>query len=211
MTEISAALRKIIVDKALGKDVVADPLLLELLDVYMNDVNSSTLRELVTIEVAGYESIPGKLGRDGIDPTNNKPKEAKPKNFTGKASNGGGCFNDYTMKRLNKDIDDDLDIVHSLFVDGKLAYIIEFNIDAIKDHLMEQIIKKCVVGKNDYVRTASWSYKYWVNHESLKLHYIDPTLVTKSKTVVRDLWTALMGVDTLKTVTEDAAVLPDAL
>jgi hypothetical protein len=202
---ISPELKKIIVDKSLGMEVTADPLLLELLDIYMNDVNSSTLRELITIELAGYESLPGKLGRDGVDPITNKPKEAKPKNFTGKASNGGGCFNDYTQQRLNKDVADDLDIVHSLFVDGKIAYIVEFNIDAIKGRLSEQIIKKCVIGKNDYVRSASWNYKYWVEHDSLKVHYIDPTLLTKSKTVVRDLWTALMGMDALRTVTVDVS------
>jgi hypothetical protein len=211
MTEISSELKKIVVDKALGKDVTADPLLLELLDIYMNDVNSSTLRELITIEVAGYESIPGKLGRDGVDPVTNKPKEAKPKNFTGKSGNGSGCFNDYTQRRLNKDIADDLDIVHSFFVDGKIAYIVEFNIDAIKDRLQEQITTKCVIGKNDYVRSASWSYMHWVNHDSLKIHYIDHKFLIKSKTVVRDMWTALMGMDALRSVTEDVSVPDNAL
>lgn len=212
MTEISSALKQIIVDKARGVEVTADPLLLELLDIYMNDVNSSTLRELITIELAGYESLPGKLGRDGVDPATNKPKEAKPKNFTGKAGNGGGCFNDYTQQRLNKDVADDLDIVHSFFVDGKIAYIVEFNIDAIKDRLQEQITKKCVIRKNDYVRSAAWSYKYWINHDSLKVHYIDPTLLSKSKTVVRDLWTGLMALDALRSVTEDVpAAVPASI
>lgn len=199
--EVSPQLKKIIVDKALGKEVNADPLLIELLNIYMNDVNSSTMRELITIEVAGYESIPGKHGRDGKDPITNKPKEAKPKNFTGKVCNGGGCFNDYTQKRLLKDVADGLDIVHSLFVGGRIAYIVEFNIDAIKDRLQEQIFNKCVIGKNDYVRSASWSYQNWINHDSLKVHYINPALLSKSKTVVKDLWTGLMGMDTLQSVT----------
>ena len=94
--------------------------------MYMEDVNSSSLREIITILVAGYDPIPGKLGRDAIDRLTGASKEAKPKSYTGTSTNGSGCFNDYTRERYNKDIQENLDIVHSLFIGDRLAYVIEF-------------------------------------------------------------------------------------
>ena len=75
---ISKHLKQILVDRAIGKAIVLDPLLQEVLDLYMTDVNSSSLREYITTWICGYEPIFGKLGRDAYDPTNNKSKEIKP-------------------------------------------------------------------------------------------------------------------------------------
>ena len=64
----------------------------------------------------------GKLGRDAIHPATNVEK-VKPKNYTGKTTNGSGCFNDYTRARYNKDTAVNLHIIHGLFVGGILQYV----------------------------------------------------------------------------------------
>lgn len=181
MNIISEKLKNVIVDKATGKQVNLDPLTEELLNIYFEDVNSSTIREYVTTILAGYEPSPGKRGRDAIDPVSGKEKECKPKNWNKeKATNGGGCFNDYTRKRFIKDIKEKLDIVTSLFVNNKCAYVIEFDISAIKDKLDIQIKKKCEDGGNSYVRSAHWAYDSYIDHDSLKIHYIDKNLIEEN-------------------------------
>ena len=41
-------------------------MLAELIEMYMTDKNSSTLREIVTVRVAGYKHSEGKLGYNGF-------------------------------------------------------------------------------------------------------------------------------------------------
>lgn len=197
---ISKQLQQIILDKATGKEVQADPLLLELLDIYMNDKNSSTMRELITTLLAGYDPIPGKLGRDALDTTTQKEKECKPKNYNGtSAQRGEGCFNDYTRKRFNQDLADSLDIVGSLFVDGKCAFVVEYNINAIQDKLDHQIHKKCEVKGDSYVRSASWAYDSYVNHDSFKMHYVDTAVILENpKCMVKPLRAAILAHATMK-------------
>lgn len=182
MNIISEELKNVILDKATGKKVQLDPLMEELLDIYFGDVNSSTVREYVTTIIAGYEPLPGKLGRDAIDPVSNKEKECKPKNWSNKKkpSNGSGCFNDYTRKRFNKDIKENLDIVSSFFIDGECVYVLEYNISAIADKLDVQIKKKCEDQGNSYVRSAAWTYSSFINHDSLKFHYLNKSLIEKN-------------------------------
>ena len=76
----------------------------ELLTRYANDVNSSSLRELITILKAGYEPQPPgtKLGYNGVTSQGN-PCEVKPVNIRSGSSNklnGGGNFSDFTYERL---------------------------------------------------------------------------------------------------------------
>ena len=172
-------LKKFLVDRSMGKPTSAlNPMCEELFLMYMSDVNSSTLREAITVLVAGYDPVGGKKGRDAVDPLTGKPKEAKPKSYTaGTATNGKCVFSDYTQERMNKDIQDDLDIVHSLFVGDRLAYVVEFNIRAAQPKLEKQIQDHCVGKNQKYVRCASWSYKEWVDHPSTKIHYIDWNLI----------------------------------
>lgn len=171
-------LKQFLVDRATGKSSVAlDSISEELFQMYMRDVNSSTLRELITIFVAGYSHVPGKHGRDGIDPVTGKGKEIKPKLYTGKPTNGGGCFNDYTRARFDKDLLENLDIVHSFFIGDKLAYVLEFSIMAVQTKLDKQIRINCEEKGYQYVRSAYWSYSDWINHESMKIHYIDWNLI----------------------------------
>ncbi|MEW6773471.1 MAG: hypothetical protein AB1304_05675 [Bacteroidota bacterium] len=126
-----------------SKDLLIS-VLTDLLTIYMNDKNSSTLREFITVSVAGYNHLTEKIGyngfrQDAFGKTINC--EAKPKNINtfefekyknGKRKtlpsklNGGGNFTDYTPNRFEKDKENNPNILVSGFVDGKLIYILEF-------------------------------------------------------------------------------------
>jgi hypothetical protein len=87
----------------------------DLLTMYFNDLNSSTLREFVTVTLAGYETTQEKLGYNGYRLLATRGKkffcEAKPKNArllaSGKINDklsGKGNFSDYTPERLRTDL-----------------------------------------------------------------------------------------------------------
>ncbi len=120
-------------------------LLTDLLTMYLNDRNSSTLREYLTVTIAGYEHSESKIGFNGFKQNSiigGKPIacEAKPKNFNtedflsyqqGKRRkpaplNGNGNFTDYTYARFGKDTKANPHVLVSGFVDGKLIYVLEF-------------------------------------------------------------------------------------
>ena len=173
----STKLLKLAVDRSLGKPTKDQgELFEELYNEYMSDANSSSLREQITAAVAGCKSLPGKLGRDAID-INGREKEIKPKNFTGKRTNGGGCFNDYTRKRYEKDLDVNLPIIASLFAEGMLIYVVEFKFESIADRLDEQIIRVCEREGNRYVRSCSWTYANWIDYPMLGVHYLNKELL----------------------------------
>ena len=105
----------------LSKDAIIS-LSNELLTTYINDKNSSTLREFITVSLSGYEHSKGKIGYNGykhLSAIAGKPLmcEAKPKNFDTREIekfnqglrkkpsllNGGGNFTDYTIARFEKD------------------------------------------------------------------------------------------------------------
>ena len=173
----STKLLKLAVDRSLGKPTDDQgELFEELYREYMADANSSSLREQITAAVAGCKSIPGKLGRDAID-VNGNEKEIKPKNYTGKRTNGGGCFNDYTRKRYKKDLNVNLPIIASLFAEGMLIYVVEFRFESIADRLDEQIIRVCESEGNRYVRSCSWTYSNWIDNPDLIVHYINKDLL----------------------------------
>ena len=145
----SESLISLATQRALGHDTQIECALFEeLYEVYINDSNSSTLREHIIARVAGCNPLPGKLGRDAIHIGTNIEKEIKPKNYTGKTTNGSGCFNDYTRARYEKDTAVNLPIIHGLFVHGVLHYVIEFNIDSVSAKLDEQIYNKCEKGQS---------------------------------------------------------------
>ena len=173
----STKLLKLAVDRSLGKPTKDQgELFEELYKEYMSDPNSSSLREQITAAVAGCKTIPGKLGRDAID-IDGREKEIKPKNYTGKRTNGGGCFNDYTRKRWERDCSVNLPIISSLFAKGMLIYVVEFTFDTIADRLDEQITRICEEQRNRYVRSCSWTYSNWIDYPMLKVHYINKDLL----------------------------------
>lgn len=91
-------------------------ILTDLLTAYINDKNSSSLREFITVSLAGYQHNPNKLGYNGFKQNSSiggrsisceaKPKNIQTENYDQKKSkpklNGEGGFNDYTSERFSQ-------------------------------------------------------------------------------------------------------------
>lgn len=178
-------------------------MLVDLLTMYINDKNSSTIREFITVSLAGYTHKKGKIGYNGFKqdifiPGKTIKCEAKPKNLDTsefekyergerktKPSklNGGGNFTDYTSTRLGRDKKEkDLNVLVSGFIDGRLIYIIEFPFnspDFIKN-LEDKIktwkgkMKGSKTTKGQFLRSADFNYKNFINSSDLKIIYLLP-------------------------------------
>lgn len=163
-------------------------MLCDLMTNYFGDKNSSTLRELVTTAVAGYERNTEKLGYNGcktIAPGKVVQCEVKPKNVSPAAAgktqtklDGAGSFNDYTWARLEKDQKEAPNILVSGFVDGRLVYIFEFPfnsasfVDKLRGHLRKHLPDGDEEGR--YVRGAGFS---WGDYQSdARLVYRAPNM-----------------------------------
>lgn len=89
----------------------------DLLTMYINDKNSSMIREFLTVTISGFEHSEAKIGFNGFRQNSivgGSPVfcEAKPQNIhshdytkqkTKRKLNGGGNFTDYTWARFEKD------------------------------------------------------------------------------------------------------------
>ncbi len=176
-------------------------ILVDLLTMYINDKNSSTIREFITVTLAGYTHKEGKIGYNGFKQDTfvsgrTIKCEAKPKNVnteeferykrgerkTSPAKlNGGGNFTDYTPARLQKDKQEkDLNILVSGFVDGKLIYIIEFPFNSsdfvknleIKIQKWQEKLKGSKSTKGRFLRSADFDYKDFVRSSNFKIVYL---------------------------------------
>ncbi|MEO0098286.1 MAG: hypothetical protein ABIK94_01690 [candidate division WOR-3 bacterium] len=176
-------------------------ILVDLLTMYINDKNSSTIREFINVTLAGYQHKEGKIGYNGFKQDTFVPGrtircEAKPKNVNSEEFekykrgerrtppaklNGRGNFTDYTPERLEKDKrEKDLNMLVSGFVDGKLIYIIEFPFstpDFVRN--LEKKLKKWqekLKGsksiKGQFLRSADFDYKDYINCPDLKVVYL---------------------------------------
>ncbi len=169
-------------------------MLLDLITTYINDKNSSTLREYLTVSISGYEHSDKKIGYNGFKQSSyGKPLncEAKPKNYDTyelekytqgqrktrpSALNGGGNFADYTWHRFKKDKKKALNMLVSGFVDGKLIYIVEFPFGCHQfvNKLETQLKKRFPHGDrtSEYLRGASFSYVNFIGCKKLKINYL---------------------------------------
>lgn len=168
-------------------------ILTDLLTAYINDKNSSSLREFVTVSIAGYKHNPNKLGYNGYKQNSaigGKPIacEAKPKNiqtdgYDEKKSkpklNGEGGFNDYTIERLKKDAKENPNLLSSGFVDGELQYIVEFPFNAVYERLKKQLPEKRTVGT--YTRMASFNFSHYTNCPTIKIIYLNKNAIEKNQ------------------------------
>lgn len=157
----------------------------DLLTIYINDKNSSTIREFLTVSLAGYTHNTKKIGFNGFKQiTADKAIncEAKPKNLqtsdfleyknglrknAPSKLNGGGNFTDYTWARFLKDKNSNLNMLTSGFIDGQLIYLLEFsfNDQNFTNNLEKQLNKKFPNGdvSGYYLRSASFSFKNYQN------------------------------------------------
>lgn len=154
--------------------------LIDFLTIYLNDKNSSRLRELVTLLVCGWEPYEAKLGYNGYRLTFPEgPREwceVKPQNSNNpkKKLDGGGSFNDYTPERWENDKKANPTLLISGFVHGKLVYVLEAKFSCISEHLYQLLKKRFpeTRQKGEYLRSASFSLKDYKDCEQLRLAYL---------------------------------------
>jgi len=185
----------------LDKEVLID-CFAYILDAYANDVNSSSLRELITLMKAGCESKLSrtKLGYDGKT-TDGIPCEVKPANIrsdSGKKLNGGGSFNDFTYERLDKYQEDNVMMLVSGFVDARLIYVLEFPFiyPEFIIRLQEQLERHFARGERvpgQYLRGAQFSFKNYKDCPQLRIIYKDPQVTKYKKYVTGALFDFLEG------------------
>ena len=175
--------------------------LIDLLTMYINDKNSSTIREFITVTLAGYQHKETKIGYNGFKQDafvsgKTIKCEAKPKNIdteefkeykrgerktSPSKLNGGGNFTDYTPARLERDKKEkDLNLLVSGFVDGKLIHIIEFPFNSLdfvrnlesKIKRWEEKLKGSKSIKGQFLRSADFDYKDFIKSPNLKIVYL---------------------------------------
>ena len=171
----------------------------DLLTGYINDRNSSSIRELVVVSISGYTHRDAKIGYNGYKQSSGiggKPIscEVKPKNINTEDNkkrkskskhNGQGNFTDYTHKRIDKDLKENLNMLIAGFVDGELIFILEFpfNCKSFVERLKKQLKKRFPKGDKlgEYLRGANFSFKDYENCKSLKLIYLNKGSLEKNK------------------------------
>ena len=169
----------------------------DLLTTYINDHNSSKLREYLTVTIAGYEYSEAKIGFNGFKQSSivgGEPVacEAKPKNFNttdlqeyreGKRKskppvlNGGGNFTDYTYPRLKRDRKENPHMLVSGFVDGRLIYVLEFpfKVKSFTAKLSKQLFKQFPDRthiKGRFLRSASFNFRDYIFSKELRSIYV---------------------------------------
>lgn len=187
--------------QGMSKDGLAH-CLQDILIRYANDVNSSSLRELITILKAGYEPQPArvKLGYNGKTSSGN-PCEVKPVNIrseSGNKLNGGGNFSDFTHERLARYQEDNVVMLVSGFFDGRLMYILEFPFShpALVERLRQQLLRyftKKGRKPGQFLRSAQFSFKHYKDCPTLKIIYTNPSLFNYQELFTRDLFQFLRG------------------
>jgi len=182
--------------------------LVDLLTMYINDKNSSTLREFITVTFAGYTHKEKKIGYNGFKQEAFSGKtincEAKPKNVDTNSKSpdklkGYGNFSDYRFARLEKDTKEaSLNMLVSGFVDGRLIYILEFpfSYPAFVDNLKDQLLRRFPKGQDiptEYLRSASFYYRDFINCKDLKIIYISNKIELRKyqKYIVKDFYAFL--------------------
>jgi len=151
---------------------------------YLSDKNSSTLREGLSLEIAGYKKLNKKHGPDGKHIFTNKLVEVKPtfayfneeKNKQQKLR-GSGNFNDITYKKIH--LKKDWNVISSGFSEHSILYTVEFPFSQIEKDLTEYVDKKVIKnkkvkkGKQQGRFTAPMSYLNWIDASDLYIHHID--------------------------------------
>lgn len=186
--------------------------LIDLLTIYINDKNSSTLREYLTVTIAGYTHNSNKIGYNGYKlnvPNIPVNCEAKPKNLCSQdfidykngnrhskpnKLNGGGNFTDYTWARFDKDKQSNLNMLISGFIDGKIIFIIEFPFNSYNfiNKLHSQLVKKFPNGDIEgyYLRSASFSFKDY-KHDKYSIIYVSQNIMDFEEYIDKELFKIL--------------------
>jgi hypothetical protein len=165
---------------------------MSLLESYINDSNSSTLRETITCKMVGLETTGKKLGYDS-KLTN---EEVKPKNVKiggKKKLDGHGSYSDLTHSRHKQYINDNVIIHVSGFLNGLIIYIIKVNYRDLAQHFQNRLDKLLPNGDetNKYVRTAYFTYKVIKDMPSLEIEYLRNNFNEYKSSFSKDFFTYL--------------------
>jgi hypothetical protein len=168
----------------------------DLLDSYLNDLNSSRLRQDITCNVLGLATNDKKLGYD----SEGSNDEVKPKNVSATSVKKtrldcGGNYSDLTHKRHNKYIQDNA-IIHSAgFVDGQLMYIIKVPYVDLAGHFQTILNDKLPDGDlpNRYVRSASFNFKQVKACPNIEIEFVREDIENYSSFINKELYTYLKG------------------
>ncbi|MEM0360539.1 MAG: hypothetical protein QXK06_04360 [Candidatus Diapherotrites archaeon] len=166
-----------------------------ILTIYFNDRNSSTMREYVTVSLAGYKPSEKKIGYNGFkQDTSIGGKiiacECKPKNVVTsdeqiKKLSGGANFTDYTFERFKRDKKENVNILMSGFVDGHLIYAIEFpfNCPTFVRRLAKVLKRRFPKGdiSGQYLRSATFRLADYKDCPQVKLIYLDRIAMKANK------------------------------
>ena len=166
----------------------------ELLIKYLNDKNSSTLRQDIMCEVAGVKSNPNKLGYDGKDTTDEmKPNNVDTTNPKSKKLSGGGNYTDMTFKRHNAFCDQDAQIHIGGFVDGKHIFQITVPYREMITHFENQLMKRLPNGDQptQYLRSMYFSLTQIKKCDNVLLTYITQDLENYRGHITKPLYTYL--------------------
>ena len=162
-------------------------MLLDLLTMYFNDLNSSTMRELVVAVIAEYTPNPEKLGYNGFrqDTLTGKVEhcEIKPRNVrsdstakTPRKLDGSGNFTDYSWQKFERHQRENPNMLVAGFLDAHLIHIFEFsfNEQGFTSRLQEQLERRFPTGDitSEYLRSAQFSFIHYKDAVSLKTIYI---------------------------------------
>ena len=157
------------------KDVIEGhgEMTMDFLELYINDSNSSTLREAITCKVLGLDFTGKKLGYD----SKHTNEEIKPRNAQTSATkilDGWGNYSDLTWRRHNKYIADDVIVHVSGFVDGLLMYIVKFKYVDLAPYFQVMLERDLPNGdqKHKYVRTAWFTYTNIKDLPSFEIEFI---------------------------------------
>tara|TARA_B100000965_G_C19596024_1_gene760305 strand:+ start:1920 stop:2705 length:786 start_codon:yes stop_codon:yes gene_type:complete len=186
--EVERNIRKQCVEWTLTGDVKGkSPEYVRLIQNTMNDSNSSTLREQVTIDLlSDWSEIPGKHFYDSFK-DDGRFGEVKPVNSGD--LNGGGGITDFAshnnMDRLIKDRhlweQNKLDMIVSGFVTGRIQYILEFPYSY--KVWSEELIKysfdrfeKVTKRQLKKTRTYGFTYNLYKECPDVKVRWINPNI-----------------------------------
>ncbi len=161
-------------------------MLLDLLTMYYNDLNSSTIRELVVAILAGYQPNSEKLGYNGFRQNTLTGKvehcEIKPRNVRSDSTaknrrklDGSGNFTDYSWQKFERHQKENPNMLVAGFLNAQLIHIFKFsfNEQVFTSRLQEQLENKFPTGDIEgiYLRSASFTFKHYKDALSLQTIY----------------------------------------
>jgi len=165
-----------------------------LLDLYLNDLNSSRLRQDITCHILGFKVNENKLGYDSSESNDEiKPKNVSTKNPKVKKLDCGGSYSDLTHKRHAKYISDNAIIHIAGFVDGYLQYIIKVPYIDLQYHFQRILDSKLPEGDlpNRYVRSASFGIKQIKGCPGAKVEFIRKDIENYSYYINKEVYNYL--------------------